>query len=282
MVLGAPFWSIVTINAGFLLLGLEARKGIVSRFWLIAPLVWFGGYGLFAWRSHHEVNEIAAKVAEYNSGKKVAFDPGRNSLVFDGAEGIVQNYDLWIAYRNREKIGGKGYFGYFVADPSTCVRLRQNERIWGYYISKYDWKDYSRTLNSCVIQAEVAPDRAQVIVSAHGSNSYVGKFIEYTITDLRVDGPLSGADLQVGSATPYSWFPLPQIGCFLNEGAGKWQCGAEFMKGNTETIGPYTSEKVVAAALDLTPSSVKSRLASIAAGNHDSYLENLRKAIGAP
>ena len=42
--LAAPFWSAVTLNVGFLSLGIEAAAGKVHRAWLVAPILWFAGY----------------------------------------------------------------------------------------------------------------------------------------------------------------------------------------------------------------------------------------------
>ena len=49
--LAAPFWSVVTLNVGFLSIGIEAVAGKVHRAWLVAPMLWFAGYEYVAWQS---------------------------------------------------------------------------------------------------------------------------------------------------------------------------------------------------------------------------------------
>jgi hypothetical protein len=52
MFMGAMFWPIVWINAGFVSLAIEAWIGRISRLWLVAPIAWFGGYYAVAALSH--------------------------------------------------------------------------------------------------------------------------------------------------------------------------------------------------------------------------------------
>lgn len=40
----AMFWSIVLINAGMIGMAAEAALGRVSRWWLLLPLAFYGGY----------------------------------------------------------------------------------------------------------------------------------------------------------------------------------------------------------------------------------------------
>src|SRR4051794_36991553 len=69
MILAAPLWSVVTINAGFAFLTVETIGGRVSRLWLAAPILWFGGYFVAAALNHQAFNALAEKVTRQNAGK---------------------------------------------------------------------------------------------------------------------------------------------------------------------------------------------------------------------
>jgi hypothetical protein len=139
---------------------------------------------------------------------------------------------------------------------------------------------FSRTWDNA-ISYEMAPAKEIVKIWASKIEPYHTLFLDYEITQLSLRGASTERDLRVGVALPYSWAPLPQIGCFLNEGAQKWQCGAEFLKSDNRPIGPYSVATVIAKALGLASELLDERLQSFAGGKRGVHVEGMRKALGA-
>src|SRR5262245_43967592 len=106
MFLVAPYWSIATVNLGFLSIILETVAGRINPYWLILPCAWFAGYTGAAYMSHRGVAALDADVRAINARQHVAFQPSTQALVFDvnsqdlsGApEQLVREYSLPVAY----------------------------------------------------------------------------------------------------------------------------------------------------------------------------------------
>ncbi|MGL4243219.1 MAG: hypothetical protein ACRCTI_19060, partial [Beijerinckiaceae bacterium] len=104
MMVGAAFWSVVLINLGFAGIAVEAALGRVTRIWLIAPALWFGGAAAVHFASHAEFRRFEIEIAAQNAGPSLTIDPAQRPLVFSetdwsvSAAGMVQRYDMPFAY----------------------------------------------------------------------------------------------------------------------------------------------------------------------------------------
>lgn len=60
MVFMAPFWSVFLVNAGSIGIAAEAATGRVSRWWLIVPALFYGGYWIVAAQEHLMLRKLSA------------------------------------------------------------------------------------------------------------------------------------------------------------------------------------------------------------------------------
>jgi hypothetical protein len=83
MIVAAPFWSVLTVNAGFVVLGLEALSGRMPRLCVLVPLAWFGGYAAVAALNHVAFEQLKREVTARNAGKALPFSPETAALVIN-------------------------------------------------------------------------------------------------------------------------------------------------------------------------------------------------------
>lgn len=267
MLLLAPFWSIATVNLGFVSLGVEALMGKTSRLWLLAPLVWFGGYAVAAHLSHAEFDRLDAQIRTANAGKTVAFSPERDALAFTSdragalagsASTFVAKYGLPVAYEANSNFKTASHVAHRAGDAALCAELRNP----AYSNAGIHAFGTSRPVNSftagCRYTAPEDPVLPVVSVRAR-KESNRGQSMPAEL--MRIEIARDGADpvrLTTGSAAPLSWWPIPVIGCWLNSGAPSWQCSAGFQRERLRGLGGEggyggAAVEAIATALNLTP-----------------------------
>ena len=83
MIVAVPFWSVITVNLGFILVIADVVAGTLPRGALALPVIYFGGYFVTAGVSHIEARSLANGVSADNAAKSLPFDPNRESLFFE-------------------------------------------------------------------------------------------------------------------------------------------------------------------------------------------------------
>lgn len=309
MLLLAPFWSIFTINAGFVSLGIEALIGRTSRLWLIAPLAWFGGYAVAAQLSEQSYTRLDAEIRAGNATSSIAFDPSLSVIVVKenandlgaAAQTLMQHYRLPVVYsvssphrqtRRTNELPSldPAYRAYRVAGADLCGRLRNDAqlrqaRAYGHVIREGIGRQ-SVSTGLCSYTLPEEPTQPVTLVEAKGEklNSALldGKIVRVTIT--APDG--SHVGLRSGQAAPLRWLPMPAMGCALNSGAPSWSCFAGFMKqsprglGGSSAWGRATVE-VIAGSLGLEPHPALKRREELAASDTSSLDGLLKRHEGA-
>lgn len=267
MLLLAPFWSIATVNLGFVSLGVEALMGKTSRLWLLAPLAWFGGYAVAAHLSHTEFDRLDAEIRSANAGKTEPFAPERYALVFEhnrdgtlsgAAATFVAKYGLPVAYEANSNFKTASHAAHRAGDAALCAELRtpayRNAGIHAFGTSR----PAKSSATGCRYSAPEDPVLPVVSVSARKENNR-GQSMPAELT--RIEIVREGAEpvrLTTGSAAPLSWWPLPAIGCWLNSGGSKWQCEAGFSRERLRGLGGEgayggAAIEAIAMALNLAP-----------------------------
>ncbi|WP_146618858.1 hypothetical protein [Rhodoplanes elegans] len=273
MMLMAPFWSVVTINIGFLSLAAEAYGGRISRWWLIAPAVWFGGCAALATFSHVDLHRLDADIRQQNEGKSIAFDPGAQALVFDetskafnGAAGaFIKTYDIPAVYAIAAGEIGATHRVHMIGGRTVCNRLRGDPRLRESRVFLSGVLEGRRLVDGvCEISAPRDPSLPTVTAFArtetHGGILLPYKLFHITVVDRRGQK----IELAAGEASPFFWLPIPIIGCGLNSARAKWECSALLMRDKPRGLGGDRVDggaafDVVARALGLTASPVATR-----------------------
>lgn len=304
MLVAAPYWSILTVNLGFASLVLEAGLGWISRVWLLAPIVWFGGYAAYAGMNYWAIESLDQNIRRENATQAIPFEPGTQALVVAGnaselstaASRFVQNYAVPVAYvaprsepQRKSKPKSRPMelskpaalpIAHRVAAGEACTRLAE-PRVRAAHIypimlrragetKQWAKREPKPSQALCSYSLPEGIDRPAVTITASTADLpsfwLTAKVTRITLT--APDGQT--ADLRAGYAAPLTWFPMPVMGCALNSGAPSWDCFAGFAKqnmrglGTEETYGNATVT-VAATALGLQPSPAYDRYASIAA-----------------
>lgn len=111
MILGAPLWSVVTINLGFLLMAKEAWDRTLPRAAILLPFLYFSIYVGITTAGHRQLFRLRQEIAQNNQSVHVAFDPKQDDLVIDTKvvggstsplgkvpENLVEAYDIPVVY----------------------------------------------------------------------------------------------------------------------------------------------------------------------------------------
>lgn len=256
MMLMAPFWSIITINAGFASLAFEAYFGIVSRKWMLAPVAWFGGYFAIALVDHLTFYQLANEIVQFNSGKTLPFSANTTALVIDREAAhpgsLVNFYDLPVVYETAKKGTHLAYRA--KSTDRICDRKRAEFKVIG--ISSLDHDNYLTSF--CSVKYNEDPKFPTVTVSAT-TEKHESWWLPYAIDSIHVKAPSGEViELRSGYASPMSWWPQPVLGCFLIDNPSSWSCTFQFRKGKAQGLGAEGaygegSVHVIAKALELKP-----------------------------
>lgn len=257
MILAAPLWSVFLINAGFVGIAIEAATGFTRRFWLVLPVLWFGGYAAFAAADRIAIaNEMRAlKSAAAETGRPSA--PSPNLLIHDPAAylgdeiatRLVSGYDVPVV----QVATSAGTTAYRFAPESFCGGL---SRLSG----------RQPVLQRRSMGAPTGMDTGCVV---YVTEPKAAGALEVFLDKERTSGPLAwrtvlavGAPdgprfpLRAAASTPLTWLPMPILGCSLNSGMNQWECVARFGRESAPTVGgdePSQAVTVLAAALELSP-----------------------------
>ena len=140
MVFGAPLWSVVTINLGFLLMVKEAWDGTLPRAVVVLPLLYFSIYAGITIAGHRQLSRLRQEIAQNNQAMHVAFDPKQNDLVVETKvvkgstsplgnvpEELVEAYDIPVAYGDNGNPRVASHVSYRVVAKKTCDAIRQSD-----------------------------------------------------------------------------------------------------------------------------------------------------------
>lgn len=275
--LAAPFWSVILINLGFVLMACEAWR-IPDRRWLaLFPLLWFGGYLVTTSVSHWQAARYVAEIDAANAGKQVAFDRNRQDVVVEPdrydetndsdlrAETLMNSFGLSSAYQ-RVNYAQDGYRSYLLVgmacpqsevvkndDGTTTIYSRPSE-MQGYH--------YSGARDLCIVQSSMAPERPTVFIRPQRQ---IGRYHDSRVSqDIKIYTPDGKTTiLRSGWARPLSWLPQPVMGCALDSGTPAWRCFAAFSRQSVYSpksdLTPASAAKVVAKALGLTKVTIRQR-----------------------
>lgn len=277
MFLGAAFWSVFTINAGFVSLAVEAFLGRVSRFWVAAPIAWFGGYLAFAAMNHIAFNDLAAEIERHNAGRSMPFSSETAALVIasnsdnlsSAASTLVRSYDLPVAYVANPNFKTASHLAYRIGAGETCTRIRADTGFGSAGIHAFGFHESGKLVKDmCQFQAPEDPKISVVTVTAT-TEKRVDWWFPNIVDSIQITAASGQAvELKSGYAAPVKWFPQPLLGCFLNSGAASWDCFASFSREKMQGLGSEgayggSTIHVIAEALQLKPSPATQRRKTI-------------------
>ncbi|MGL4323777.1 MAG: hypothetical protein ACRCTD_07015 [Beijerinckiaceae bacterium] len=306
MLVLAPFWSIVLLNIGFVALGVEAVIGRIAIVWLLAPIIWFGGYTVAFWQSQRAFDQLGDEIAAFNAGKALPFDSRAQDLVLTTSDynipagALVQNYDVQAVYKSARGLKTAQHISYQLGVDPLCKTIRSDARYGAASVYATGVRDdagtgtkRTRTMTPglCMIHAPQDPRKPVVHIEAKDEKRK-GFLLPAILTRITLsDGQGRRVELMHGRAAILSAWPKLAMGCALNSGGPSWDCDAGFMRQSQQDAGGAASASdVIAKALGLraaTPSSRRDALTAIpgvglqdtVSRREDTSLTNLDRAI---
>lgn len=269
----AMFWSALLINAGMIGTAIEALAGRVSRWWLILPLAFYGGYLSFAAADHIALRELRAQYDVANSRVSIPFDPERQALVFEGdgngGSWYVQNYALPVAY-SRYPNHPEGFRSNRMMARDVCAEVRGNPALNAAGVWTFGFHDGdaigSRKMETrfCDLGMPERPTLPLVTVARQEEQIRFRSLPVTRITTTVTTPDGRRYELLGGVAAPLSWLPMPVMGCALNSARPSWECGAQFSRnGFTPIVAGKTrysrDASTLARALGLRPVAIGER-----------------------
>jgi hypothetical protein len=293
MILAAPFWSVITVNLGFILVIADVVAGTLPRWALALPVIYFGGYFVAAGASHIEARSLANGILADNASRNLAFDPNRESLFFESRgpalsagsdfslDTLIESYAINSAYRRWEtsKVcpiygavelrswGCAQGSGVIATDGNGCLTTTQ--AIWA--------SSGSRLLKGiCRAYTPVKSLTPTITLQRTAVQSKKNMMIEAGIETFELRRS-EGASIQIkaGYVYPLAWLPIPIMGCMPRDWAGGargtfpvvngWICAIYFARDFMTPLGaardgkPRGATDAIAGALKLPPSSVTAR-----------------------
>lgn len=276
MIMAVPSWSILLVNGGFIGIAIEAlvRRSSIHPAWLIAPILWFGGYGTYYLVQEVHLFLQRASVAEHNEGVEISFDPEVHSLVVDGLDiqPLYAGYGLAAVYLQNDNYAGFSHMSYRLAPRQLCQDIMDNSALYGSVgvsvfglrraVEAFDPNNaYEYETRPCELRMpEDPPPGTAVAVDYHFErDATVEEYAGVSATAISMPNG-SSYTLRGGRASRLaSWFPRLVIGCGLNSSNPSWDCFGGFLRtsrdGELATVNdePVSETQLLAAVLGLHP-----------------------------
>jgi len=246
MLLMAPLWSVLLVNAGFAGTAVEAAIKRVPLVWLALPLAWFGGYTAFALAEQRAFRRLQDEVAASNAAIRIAFDAERHSLVIaEGREGewFVINTELPVIYARNPNFAGARHLATRMVAREACARIGPNAAARAAGVHAFGFHDGSvQEKRFCTVRQPEDPVLPEVTVEVSRRSTTVDRLPldEATTTVAMPDG--TRHVLRGGFAAPLPSFPQPLVGCGLRSASTRWDCSALFSR-NRFTPIPRTGSR---------------------------------------
>lgn len=279
MFLGAPLWSVVTVNLGFLLLGVDAVRGRIFRAALIFPILWFGGYAVATTVSHSQTPQVINRLEAVNRGPALRWRSASQSLemrttknndvyfrTVDG-EKLIISYGLSTVYSfdgnalyvtkllpracpvPTLKIGRTPFIVNDGAIDEEVVTTKSRTTI-----------NYYHAARLCKMRQRAEEPSSRVVVTSSPLTRNRGGLVdtdEQTITIRSDDGAV--VTRKFGKAVPLAWLPQPIAGCALSSAQPSWQCAVFFRRDDSAALSTPTEVELTAKALGLRRVSLRQR-----------------------
>lgn len=199
----------------------EAITGIVSRVFIIIPILGFGAYySIF----FHQMWQIKSYESEYQKNNPVnvySLNQEKEHLVTVNAGRIVENYNIRVAFGKNYK----GYRSHRLFTQKNCNKIKGNFTPFGVHKNNVIYRDPPTPSESfgriqtregvCKISIPEAPTKR--IISVDVTNERRGIFktsIAERLYTLNVNDKKL-AEFHTGTVYRYGVFPLPIIACVM-------------------------------------------------------------------
>jgi len=277
MILGAPLWSVVTINLGFLLMVKEVWDRSLPRAVVILPLLYFSVYAGVTIAGHRQLSRLRLDITRNNQVVHVAFDPKQNDLVVEDKvdsssllggvpENLLASYDIPVVYRTNGNLRIASHVSYRIVTKKVCDAIGRGDPN---VVTLAFQENGAFNVNLCLLRQPEDPTKPVVTVAAGETVETQDWVLPTEVSSIAVtDARNQIFTLKGGTAAPFTWLPAPVIGCALISSIPEWRCFAEFQRDahtplagqNSRDIDHNPNTTAVAAALGLVSMPASSRV----------------------
>ncbi|MCB1520699.1 MAG: hypothetical protein KDJ37_08995 [Hyphomicrobiaceae bacterium] len=260
MLVAAPVWSVLTVNAGFVSLAAEAIVRPGYRLWLLAPALYIGGYLVAAGISHAELETWDKELHAANAGVSVPYTPDAHALVLRPdrsgeatsiKHGLVRTYGVPVVYEVNTNVKTASHSSQRLIAAAQCQQIKEDPSARAANV-EVAWVRTGRKQSKdlCVLNRPEDPDKPAITITISGSKQS-RMLVDATIEEATIEMPGGATSkLLTGRAAPLPWIPKPMMGCALNSSAPSWNCYAGFLRSKARQLGGSSLE-VVATSLGL-------------------------------
>jgi hypothetical protein len=299
MILGAPLWSVVTVNLGFLLMAKEARDRTLPRAAVVLPFLYFSIYAGITIAGHRQLFRLRQEIARNNQSVHVAFDPKQNDLVVEAKvvsstsslskvpENLVEAYDIPVVYGDNGNPRIASHLSYRVVAKTVCDAIGHSDPN---VVTFAFQENGAFNFNLCLLRQPEDPTKPVLSVAAEETVETQDWVMPTKVSAITLTNASNQSfTLKGGTAAPFTWLPAPVIGCALDSATPKWRCFAEFERDayaplagkNSRDLDHNANTAAIAAALGLVAMPASSRISETAsdptvAQNLQSYQEKER------
>jgi hypothetical protein len=282
MMLGAMGWSTILINLGFIVMIIESLYRKLPRWFILFPIIYFGGYAALTIASHTEFYLLQRDATIKNQSANIPFNSEIHALVIGKTDSMlsgmanwmVQSYDIPVIYDKNPNFHTANHLSYRLAGKFICDKARKNFTVNTGIFTNPVYENGKMSKDLCAIRKPEDPTLPIYTLTTTESSRYKAKTTDfllptYDITITITDPIGHEYKLYGGTAEPFRWLPMPVIGCWLNSGAAKWECDATFMRERFSPIarnhnGETGDISMIADALHLKRSPASARIDSSA------------------
>ncbi len=249
MMVGGPYWSVVTINVAFILMAVESLFGACPKKYVIFPLIYFGGYFATAGASHYQYQSLQSKVVEHNASVKIPFDPKVHDLVIAPGMSVapfLTIYGLEEVYTlDPNDKSGKSSVA-FIGGRKVC-HMPVDFGLEGASVTSIrERKDAENNSlierlgtvvkDICLIKMPKNPDGEVFTVKVRETDAG-SLLLPMKKRDVEITSPEGKTYLiKGGSAAPFNELPAPYMGCATNLESGSWECFHGFLREGFQSL----------------------------------------------
>lgn len=250
----APYWSVITLNLGFILIIKACLGGGLPRFMLAVPFIWFVGYYILAGYSSWTVSALDYEIKQEINAAGAAFAPLSADVIIISEAPLSRlslDYNLKQFYRPPRK----NCRSTIKTEVNTNWCDRKGDVQNGCTIMAQPWTSITGK-QLCWEQKIAEPLQPAVTITDEGvtADSFWYRGEIRRLSFLTTSG--EKFEVTAGRVASLSWFPSPIIGCSLVDQPSSWTCFFRWGHGDLRELGTEAAGQsevdVVATVLGLS------------------------------
>lgn len=261
MMVGAMTWPALLVGMSLMGIAIEAIVGVVSRWWILLPVLVLAGYETFAAVEHVQAwGEQRAREIDQNR-QNMKMPAGGRSLVFQSKSSslpseLVEGYQIDATYEIVSKPGDPArYMSYRLIPHNRCRDLpaaTEGHTVNVTWIHVNMFGAQQLDSGACRMAMTDVPPNNPIMIEEQVDEADPQKPQKWMDRTLRISSPDGHqAVIRTGVSHPLSWAPFFLAGCGLNSSNPSWDC---FFRMARDTVGDaygLDARERLAAILDL-------------------------------